>query len=80
MLEIRLLGAPALLRDGTPVPLTGRKTWGLLAYLLLEPRPPTRIDALSRLSPDADDPQAALRWLLHQVRRAIGRASCRERV
>ena len=39
MLEIRLLGAPALLRDGTPVPLTGRKTWGLLAYLLLEPRP-----------------------------------------
>jgi DNA-binding SARP family transcriptional activator len=72
VLEIRLLGAPALFRDGTPVPLTGRKTWGLLAYLLLEPRPPTRIDALSRLSPDADDPQAALRWLLHQVRRAIG--------
>jgi len=71
VLEIRLLGAPALLRDGAPVPLTGRKTWGLLAYLLLEPRPPTRIDALSRLSPDADDPQAALRWLLHQVRRAI---------
>jgi len=72
VLEIRLLGAPALLRDGAPVPLTGRKTWGLLAYLLLEPRPPTRIDALTRLSPDADDPQAALRWLLHQVRRAIG--------
>jgi DNA-binding SARP family transcriptional activator len=72
VLEIRLLGAPALLRDGTPVPLTGRKTWGLLAYLLLEPRSPTRVDALSRLSPDADDPQAALRWLLHQVRRAIG--------
>src|SRR3954451_4570745 len=26
---------------------------------------------MSRLSPDADDPQAALRWLLHQVRRAV---------
>ena len=69
-LELRLLGQPSITRDGVPVPLSGRKPWGLLAYLLLEPRP-TRREVASRLIPEANDPLAALRWLLHQVRRAI---------
>jgi hypothetical protein len=48
----------------------GRKPWGLLAYLLLEQRA-TRREVAARLIPEANDPLAALRWLLHQVRRAI---------
>ena len=69
-LEVRLLGEPALLRDGAPAALSGRKPWGLLAFLLLEPHP-TRREVAARLVPEANDPLAALRWLLHQVRRAV---------
>lgn len=70
-LGVRLVGTPALARDdGTPV-LGGRKTWGLLAYLLLEPGAPTRRDLAARLWPEADDPMAALRWTLLQVRRVL---------
>jgi DNA-binding SARP family transcriptional activator len=42
----------------------------LLAYLLLEQHP-TRREVAARLIPEANDPLAALRWLLHQVRRAV---------
>jgi DNA-binding SARP family transcriptional activator len=63
-LELRLLEQPSITRDGVPVPLSGRKPWGLLAYLLLEQRP-TRREVASRLIPEANDPLAALRWLLH---------------
>jgi DNA-binding SARP family transcriptional activator len=52
--------------------LSGRKTWALLAFLLLEPRPPSRRELAARLFPEADDPLAALRWTLLQVRRALG--------
>lgn len=69
-LEVRLVGPASIIRDGLPVPLSGRKPWGLLAYLLLEQRP-TRREVAARLIPEANDPLAALRWLLHQVRRAI---------
>ena len=69
-LDLQLLGQPAITRDGLPVSLSGRKPWGLLAFLLLEPHP-TRREVASRLVPEANDPLAALRWLLHQVRRAI---------
>ncbi|SEP80045.1 AfsR/SARP family transcriptional regulator [Microlunatus flavus] len=69
-LELRLLGDPTVLRDGVPAPLSGRKPWGLLAFLLLEPEP-TRREVAARLVPEANDPLAALRWLLHQVRRAL---------
>ena len=69
-LELRLLGDPTVLRDGVPTTVNGRKPWGLLAFLLLEPRP-TRREVASRLVPEANDPLAALRWLLHQVRRAL---------
>lgn len=68
---VRLLGPPVLHRDGHAVRLGGRKTWGLLTFLVLEQRPPTRRDVIDRLVPEANDPLAALRWLLHQVRRAL---------
>ncbi len=69
-LELQLLGQSAITRDGVAVPLSGRKPWGLLAFLLLEPEP-TRRAVAARLVPEANDPLAALRWLLHQVRRAV---------
>jgi DNA-binding SARP family transcriptional activator len=69
-LDLQLLGQPAIIRDGVPAVLSGRKPWGLLAFLLLEPQP-TRREVAARLVPEANDPLAALRWLLHQVRRAL---------
>jgi DNA-binding SARP family transcriptional activator len=70
-LRVQLLGPPSIARDGQPVRLAGRKPWGFLTYLLLEDRPPTRRDIAGRLEPEANDPLAAVRWLLHQVRRAV---------
>jgi DNA-binding SARP family transcriptional activator len=69
-LDVQLLGQPAIIRNGARVSLSGRKPWGLLTFLLLEPHP-TRREVASRLVPEANDPLAALRWLLHQVRRSI---------
>jgi DNA-binding SARP family transcriptional activator len=69
-LRVHLLGPPSIERDGEPVQLSGRKPWALLTYLLLEERP-TRREIAARLIPEANDPLAALRWLLHQVRRAL---------
>lgn len=78
--RVRLLGRPGLERDGRSVTLQGRKTWGLLAYLLLEARPPTRRELVDRLWSDADDPLGAARWTLSQVRRSLeGSAAIAER-
>jgi hypothetical protein len=69
-LTIRLLGPPAIERDGGPAPPPrGRKAWALLAYLLLADRPPGRRHLAELLFPDADDPLGALRWTLAQLRR-----------
>lgn len=70
-LTIRLLGPPAVESDGKGRGLPGNKPWGLLAYLLLGVRPPTRRELTELLWPEADDPLAALRWSLLQVRRAL---------
>lgn len=72
-----MLGEPTILRDGVPAVLTGRKPWGLLAFLLLEPHP-TRREVATRLVPEANDPLGAVRWLLHQVRRALEPEGCVE--
>ncbi len=70
---IRLLGPPALHRDGRPArPPRGRKAWALLAYLLLADRPPGRRHLAELLFADADDPLGALRWTLAELRRALG--------
>ena len=49
-----------------------RKSWGLLAYLILSERPPARSQLASLLFGGADDPVRALRWGLAELRRALG--------
>lgn len=72
-LTIRLLGRPQIERDGLPVPPPrGRKTWAVLAYLLLCERPPPRSRVASLLFSEADDPLGALRWTLADLRRTLG--------
>jgi DNA-binding SARP family transcriptional activator len=74
MLTIRLLGAPAIERDGEPVRSPrGRKAWAMLAYLMLADRPPSRQRLAELLFADADDPLGALRWTLAELRRALSR-------
>ena len=73
MVRIRLLGPPAIERDGVPAPPPrGRKAWALLAYLLLAERPPGRRHLAELLFGEADDPLGALRWTLAELRRALG--------
>jgi tetratricopeptide (TPR) repeat protein len=68
--RVVLLGRPRIDAGDRPVQLAGRKPWGLLAYLCLEP-PATRQELAALLFSAADDPLAALRWSLLQVRRAL---------
>ena len=71
-LAVRLLGKPAIERDGVPVQAPrGRKAWALLVYLLLSERPPPRARLASLLFAEADDPLGALRWSLGELRRAL---------
>ncbi|WP_049797398.1 tetratricopeptide repeat protein [Kribbella flavida] len=70
---IRLLGRPTIEYDGVAVRSPrGRKSWALLAYLLLTERPPTRKRLAELLFADAADPLGALRWSLAELRRALG--------
>ncbi len=72
-LAIRLLGTPQIERDGVAMPPPrGRKTWALLAYLVLSERPPPRSRVASLLFAEADDPLGALRWSLADLRRVLG--------
>src|SRR5688572_13099814 len=73
MVTIRLLGRPAVERDGVPLrPPRGRKAWALLCYVLLAERPPSRRHLAELLFGDAEDPLGALRWTLAELRRALG--------
>jgi DNA-binding SARP family transcriptional activator len=73
MVTIRLLGRPAVERDGQPLrPPRGRKAWALLCYLLLAQRPPSRRHLADLLFADAADPLGALRWTLAELRRVLG--------
>lgn len=71
---IALLGPPVVRRDGqgaaAPAP-RGSKAWLLLAYLVLARGPVPRSRLTGLLVDDADDPGAALRWNLSQLRRAL---------
>lgn len=72
-LAIHLLGCPAIDRGSSEVyRFRSRKSWGLLAYLVLSERPPTRSQLASLLFGAADDPLRALRWNLTEIRRALG--------
>src|SRR6185295_10697338 len=70
---VHLLGRPRIAVDGTSgYRFRSRKSWALLAFLLLAERPPTRSRLASLLFAEADDPLSALRWCLAEVRRGLG--------
>lgn len=72
-LAIHLLGRPEIEDEsGDAYRFRSRKSWGLLAYLILAERPPTRNQLASLLFSTADDPLRALRWSLGEVRRGLG--------
>jgi DNA-binding SARP family transcriptional activator len=69
---IELLGRPCIRRGSADVyKFRSRKSWALLAYLVLSERPPTRSQLASLLFADANDPVRALRWSLTEIRRAL---------
>ncbi|WP_282945575.1 BTAD domain-containing putative transcriptional regulator [Cellulomonas endometrii] len=69
---ITLLGPPGVRRAGADVPgPRGSKAWLLLAYLVLAGRPVPRSRLAGLLVEEADDPGAALRWNLSQLRRTL---------
>jgi DNA-binding SARP family transcriptional activator len=73
-LVVQLLGRPRIVVDGAPgYRYRSRKSWALLAFLLLGERPPARSQLASLLFAEADDPMGALRWCLAEIRRALGR-------
>ena len=72
-LSIRLLGRPSIeWSDGAAYRLRSRKSWALLAYLLLSETAPTRSQLVGLLFSEADDPLRALRWSLAEIRRGLG--------
>jgi DNA-binding SARP family transcriptional activator len=70
-LSIQLLGAPQVESEGLTLVPRGRKTWALLAYLVLADSPPSRQRVAELLFPEADDPLGALRWTLSDLRRLL---------
>jgi DNA-binding SARP family transcriptional activator len=72
-LEIRVLGAFAVLRDGAPLPLPpSRKTRALLAYLAVDGRKHQRERLCELFWELPDDPRGALRWSLSRIRQVLG--------
>ncbi|MDP8968831.1 MAG: AAA family ATPase, partial [Actinomycetota bacterium] len=73
-LEIRLLGAPRVSRDGQPVVFETRKAMALLAHLALADRPRSRAALCELLYPayETDRARGALRRTLSTLRKGIG--------
>ncbi len=72
---ILLLGRPRIDRPDGPAPtLRGSKTWALLAALILARRPLSREWAAETFFGSADDPRAALRWAVAELRRKLADA------
>ncbi|MEP7193974.1 MAG: BTAD domain-containing putative transcriptional regulator [Actinomycetota bacterium] len=72
-LAVHLLGRPQIVRtSGEVYRFRSRKSWALLAYLILNERPPARSQLASLLFADAEDPVRALRWGLSEIRRGLG--------
>src|ERR1700754_44226 len=73
MTTIQLLVCPQITRGPAGgYRFRSRKSWGLLAYLILSERPPARSQLATLLFGGADDPVRALRWGLAEIRRALG--------
>ena len=72
-LFIELLGRPRISIDGSEgYRFRSRKSWAVLAFLLLGERSPTRTQLAALLFSEADDPLGALRWCLAEIRRGLG--------
>jgi DNA-binding SARP family transcriptional activator len=72
-LTVHLLGSPRVERsDGVTYQVRSRKSWALLACLILSERPLTRSQLAGLLYGEADDPLRALRWGLAEIRRCLG--------
>src|SRR3954454_1596767 len=72
-LVIALLGRPGLETEGTSgYRFRSRKSWAVLAFLLLGERAPSRSQLAALLFADAEDPLRALRWCLAEIRRGLG--------
>ncbi len=72
-LTIHLLGRPRIeAPSGDVYQFRSRKSWALLAFLILNERPPSRRQLASLLFSEADDPLRALRWNLSEIRRSLG--------
>jgi DNA-binding SARP family transcriptional activator len=77
-LSIYLLGTPRAESEGALLaPPRGRKVWALLAYLARSGGTASRSHLADLLFEDADDPLAALRWNLSELRRMLGPAGLR---
>ncbi|WP_250036493.1 AfsR/SARP family transcriptional regulator [Paractinoplanes maris] len=72
-LTVHLLGSPWVDRsDGLSYQVRSRKSWALLACLVLSERPQARSRLAGLLYAEADDPLRALRWGLAEIRRCLG--------
>jgi DNA-binding SARP family transcriptional activator/pimeloyl-ACP methyl ester carboxylesterase len=77
VLQIRVLGQPAVLRHRTRVQLPpSKKTRALLAYLAVTARPHSRDRLCSMFWAVPDDPRAALRWSLSHLRPIVDEHDC----
>jgi DNA-binding SARP family transcriptional activator len=70
--RVWLLGQPRIERDGQVVVPRGRKSWAVLARVVLSERPVSRTRLAAELFSDADDPLGALRWCMADLRRCLG--------
>jgi DNA-binding SARP family transcriptional activator len=69
---VKLLGPPEIAdTQGEPIHVRGKKTWGLIARILLSDAPVSRRRLAEELFATADDPMGALRWALAQLRRSL---------
>jgi DNA-binding SARP family transcriptional activator len=72
-LSVQLLGRPRIVQtSGATYQFRSRKSWAVLAYLVLAERPPSRAQLARLLFSEAEDPQRALRWTLSEIRRGLG--------
>ncbi|MGK0274451.1 MAG: DNA-binding SARP family transcriptional activator [Ilumatobacter sp.] len=70
---VELLGPPTITdQQGEKIHVRGKKTWGLIARILLTDAPVSRRRLAEELYATANDPMGALRWALAQIRRSIG--------
>lgn len=75
-LHLQLLGELTVSRGGEEVPLPpSKKARAILAYLVLSPRDQRRQRLTQLLWDVADDPRAALRWVLSRLRPVVDEAA-----